>query len=175
MADDITDNTGTTNDVTTGSSATDTGQTDDVTEGLSDAGKKALTEERKARTAAERQAKASQRQLDDLSKRLKEYEDRDKSELDKLSERATTAEQRATTAESKLLRFEVATEKKLPPGWAARLHGSTREELEADADALLEQLGETRQRQSPDYDGGVRQTARPADMNDLIRRTAGRG
>ncbi|MEU8525261.1 hypothetical protein AB0C77_06610 [Streptomyces sp. NPDC048629] len=171
MADDDS-----TTDVTDEGSATDAGQQDDVTASLSDTGKKALSEERKARAAAERQARAATRQLDDLSKRIKEFEDRDKSDLDKLTERATTAEQAATAAQGRLLRYEVAAAKQLPPGFAGRLQGSTKEELEADADALLEALGAQQQRQTPNYDGGVRKPASaPTDMNALIRSKAGLG
>lgn len=172
MADDTT-----TTDVTEEpGSATDTAHQEDISAGLGEGGQKALASERKARAAAERSATAAQKKLDDMAKRLQAFEDRDKTEAQKLAERAQAAEAEAAKASSKLLRFEVAAEKKLPPGWAGRLQGSTKEELEADADALLKDLGETRQRQSPDYDGGVRKPA-PAgtDMNALIRQKAGLG
>ncbi|MFD7996841.1 hypothetical protein [Streptomyces mexicanus] len=154
-------------------SATDTEQQEDVTANLSDAGKKALVEERKARTAAERQARAAQKQLEDLSKRLQEFEDRDKTEAQKLAERATAAEKTAAAAQAELMRYRVAAEKKLPAELAARLQGSTPEEMAEDAEKLLA-LFNAQQRQTPSYDGGVRQTARPTSMNDLIRQTAGR-
>lgn len=157
-------------------SATDTGAQTAAQDGLGDAGKKALEEERRARKAAERSASSTQKQLEEMSSRLKEYEDAKKSDLDKLTERATTAEQTAASASAKLLRYEVAAAKKLPSEWAARLQGSTQEELEADADQLLEALGTQQQRQTPSYDGGVRQGApAPTDMNSLIRQAAGRG
>ncbi|HET7664598.1 MAG TPA: hypothetical protein VFK56_00635, partial [Mycobacterium sp.] len=63
--------------------------------------------------------------------------DADKSELDRLREASSAAEKRAAEAESKAMRFEVAHEKGLTPAQAKRLIGSTREELEADADELL--------------------------------------
>jgi hypothetical protein len=155
-------------------SATDTAQHDDAGTDLGEAGQKALVAERKARAAAERQAKTHQRQLDEMAKRLKEYEDRDKSEADKLAEAKTAAEREAATAKRELMRYRVAAKKKLPAELANRLQGSTEEEMESDADNLLEVFG-TQQRQTPSYDGGVRQTARPASMNDLIRHTAGLG
>lgn len=157
-------------------SATDTGQHDDATAGLGEAGQKALATERRARSAAEKQAKTAQKQLDELQGRLQAFEDRDKTEAQKLAEAKTAAEQMAATATAKLLRYEVAAEKKLPAEWAARLQGSSKEELEADADSLLEALGTQAQRNTPSYDGGVRQGA-PAttDMNALIRRQAGLG
>jgi hypothetical protein len=156
-------------------SATDAGQQEDVTANLSDAGKRALTEERKARAAAERQAKVAQKQLDDLSKKLQAFEDRDKTEAQKLAERATAAEKQAADAQAELMRYRVAADKKLPAELAVRLRGSTPEEMAADADELLSLLNAQQQRQTPNYDGGVRQSARPASMNDLIRQTAGRG
>lgn len=172
MADDDT----TTTDVIETPSATDTAQQEDVTASLGEGGKKALDAERKARAAAEKNANAAQKKLDDMAKRLQQFEDRDKTDAQKLAERAQTAEAEAEKASSKLMRFEVAADKKLPAGWANRLQGSTKEELEADADALLKELGETRQRQSPDYDGGVRKPApAPTDMNALIRQKAGFG
>ena len=70
--------------------------------------------------------------------RLKEFEDRDKTEAQKLVERAEAAERRAAEIESRALRLEVAAEKGLTPAQAKRLVGQTREELEADADELLE-------------------------------------
>ena len=157
-------------------STTDTTQHGDATGELGEGGQKALAAERKARAAAEKTASAAQKQLDDMAKRLQAFEDRDKSEAQKLAERAQTAEAAAAKASSKLLRYEVASDKKLPPGWAGRLQGSTKEELEADADALLKELGETQHRQSPNYDGGVRKPApAPTDMNALIRQKAGLG
>lgn len=73
----------------------------------------------------------------DAAKRLKDLEDSDKSEVEKLRESATAAERRASEAEAKALRAEVAHEKGLSPAQAKRLIGSTREELESDADELL--------------------------------------
>lgn len=69
--------------------------------------------------------------------KLKKYEDRDKTDAEKLEERATSAETRAVAAEGKLLRLEVASSKGLPAELVARMQGSSREELEADADELL--------------------------------------
>lgn len=73
--------------------------------------------------------------------KLKEIEDRDKSELEKERDAKTVAEKRAEEAEARALRLEVAAEKGLTLRQAKRLAGSTREELEADADELLEDLG----------------------------------
>lgn len=106
--------------------------------------------------------------------KLKEFEDRDKTEAEKLAERATTAEKTAADATSKLLRYEVAAEKNLPLSMAARLQGSTREELMKDADNLTALLAAQAQSAAPSFDGGVR-TAPPAavDMDTRIRQQAG--
>lgn len=77
------------------------------------------------------------KELEPLAAKAKELEDADKSETEKLTERLTAAEKRATEAEQTLLRLQVAAEKGLTPAQAKRLIGSTREELEEDADDLL--------------------------------------
>jgi hypothetical protein len=115
------------------------------------------------------------KEAESLRLKLKEYEDRDKTEAQKLAERAAAAEQQAADAQAELTRYRVAADKKLPAELASRLRGATPEEMAADADELLSLLNAQQQRQTPSYDGGVRQPARPASMNDLIRQTAGRG
>ncbi|MEZ5380156.1 MAG: hypothetical protein R2754_00015 [Microthrixaceae bacterium] len=70
--------------------------------------------------------------------RLAEIEEADKSEAQKLADRAAAAEKAAAEAQAKADRLEIAAEKGLTPQQAARLQGATREDLEADADELLE-------------------------------------
>jgi hypothetical protein len=77
------------------------------------------------------------KEAETLRLKLQEFEDRDKTEAQKLADRAESAERRAADVESRALRLEVAFEKGLTPGQAKRLVGSTREELEADADEVL--------------------------------------
>ena len=77
------------------------------------------------------------KELSAAAERLAELEDANKSKEDKLAEQATAAQQRAEAAEAKLIRLEVAADKGLSRKLAARLQGTTREELEADADDLL--------------------------------------
>lgn len=84
------------------------------------------------------------RENQELSGRLKAHEDANKTELEREQEARTSAEQRATAAESASLRLEVALDK-APEGMgiaqvrklAKRLTGSTKEELEADAEELF--------------------------------------
>lgn len=76
----------------------------------------------------------------DAAKKLAEIEERDKTEQQKLSERMAEFEKRAAEAEAKVVRYEVATEKEVPKHLHRFLTGSTREELEEQADALIEAL-----------------------------------
>lgn len=81
--------------------------------------------------------KKANEEAKNLRLRLKEFEDRDKTEAERISERLSAAEKRALDAD----RLEIALDKGLTKGQAKRLVGSTREELEADADELLADLG----------------------------------
>lgn len=106
----------------------------DGTEALGDGGKKALQAERDARKAAEKLAA-------DREARIRELEDATKSEEDKRNERFQSLEESdkakdatITGLESKLLRYEVAAAKGLDLKAALRLQGTTKEEIEADAD-----------------------------------------
>jgi hypothetical protein len=96
---------------------------------LGDAGKKAIDDERKARRDAERQLK-------EMGDKLKALEDKDKSETERLTEKVTQLEKDLASATARADRYEVALEKGLDMTRAKRLTGSTREELEADADEL---------------------------------------
>lgn len=156
MVDDTsTSTTDTTDDTGTGS--TDTSSDDaQLPEGVRNV--------LKAARAAERAAIRAQRAAE---ARVAEFEGRDKTETQKLADRATAAEKAAADAGTKLLRFQVAADKKLPASLAARLQGSTVEELAADADELLKLLPNGG---GVSFDGGARTTAdKPADMNDWIR------
>jgi hypothetical protein len=89
-------------------------------------------------------AKAN-REAKNLRTRLKELEDAEAarkesemSDLEKANARAEAAEKRAQELEFNSVRAEIAAEKGLTPAQAKRLQGSTKEELEADADDLLE-------------------------------------
>jgi len=101
---------------------------------LGDAGKRALDAERKARGDAERRAKEAEA-------RIKALEDEGKSELERLQGQVAELTKRAEGAESKADRFEVAAAKGLSLAQARRLVGSTKEELEADAEEMRTELG----------------------------------
>lgn len=88
---------------------------------LGDAGKKALSEERKARRDAEKALAATQA-------KVKEYEQRDLSEHDRLTQQLADATRRAETAETDALRLRIATEVGLDPDLHEFLDGITDEE-----------------------------------------------
>lgn len=107
------------------------------TEGLGEAGKKALAEERAARKALEQQIKALE-PLKALADALGVKPEPGKTDVETLTK--TVAEMQSELAAERLgrLRLEIAAEKGLTPAQAARLTGSTREDLAKDADALKE-------------------------------------
>lgn len=97
---------------------------------LGDGGKRALAAEREARRAAEaRLAKFEQAE--------KEAERAKLSDSERLAVERDEHKTARAAAESNALRYEVALDKGLSKTLAKRLVGSTREELEADADELL--------------------------------------
>lgn len=86
--------------------------------------------------------KAKFADYDDLkakAAKFDEVEQASKTELQKAQEAAQAAERRAVKAEGAALRTQVAASKGVPAG---ALSGSTKEELEAAADALLAWRGE---------------------------------
>ena len=142
--------------------------TPDPKNDLGDAGKKALEAERKAR----RDAETAKR---DLEAKIKEYEDRDKSDGEKLADKIAAAEKRANDAEARALRLEIASAKGLTPAQAKRLVGSTQEELEADADEILEAFPANggakpppSQKPNPDLKGGTDPSDEPVDVKSIV-------
>lgn len=73
------------------------------------------------------------------AQRLAEIEEEKKTDEQKVADRIAAAEQRAADLEIKATRAEVAAAKGIP---AELLHGGTKEELEAEADALIAFRGE---------------------------------
>lgn len=121
-----------------------------------------------------RALRQANKEAETLRLKLKEFEDRDKTETQKLAERADAAEKRALDLESRALRLEVASEKGLTSAQAKRLVGSTRDELEADADELLETF-KTTDAPVPSLDLGQRTGVdTKQNFNTVLRRAAGR-
>jgi len=103
-------------------------------DGLGEAGRKAIAAERKARKAAESELK-------ELRAKVQDIEDKDKSEVERLQGQVKDLTKRAEKAEATVDRYDVAAAKGLTPAQARRLVGSSREELEEDADAMRAELG----------------------------------
>lgn len=141
-------------------------ETDDL-EKIKAALKKANAEAAKFR----KEAKANEA----AAKRVAELENANKSEAEKLADKAAAAEERASTAELKALRLEIAHDKGLTPAQAKRLVGATREELEADADDLMETFGAKAAKATADgvdgdepkpSSGRPKETLRPGAANE---------
>jgi hypothetical protein len=117
-----------------------------------DEGDKKFTQEDLDRVVADRLKRETSKysdydELKAKAAKLDEAEASRKSDDQKLLERVEAAERKAAEADDRVgkaeanaLRLSVAGDKKLPPSLAKRLSGSTREELEADADELLESV-----------------------------------
>jgi DNA repair exonuclease SbcCD ATPase subunit len=140
-----------------------------------DAVSKAIKAEREA-------AKEARRRAEEAEAKVKEYEDAQKTEQQKLEEAAAAAKEEAdalrkqiTDLEVKQRRSDVAAAKNLPPKLAGRLTGETVEEIEADADALLEDLGTLPGETPPPGDGGARTPVQPKDLDDQIREAEAAG
>jgi hypothetical protein len=73
----------------------------------------------------------------ELAAKWREYEASLKPEQERLAEDLVTAKQEADSARTALLRYEVAAEKNIPTEAIRLLNGSTREDLEEAADALI--------------------------------------
>lgn len=96
-----------------------------------------------SRIARERAKFSDYDQLKASAAKMREFEESQKTEAQKTQERLEAAEKRAAELELKASRAEVAAEKGVP---ADLLSGSTREELEASAEALIQFKGETAQK-----------------------------
>lgn len=103
-------------------------------DGLGEAGKRAIQQERKMRAAAEKRLK-------ELEAEAKTREDAEKTEVDRLKGQVADLTKDAEAAKAQVVRFEVAAAKGLTPAQARRLVGTTKEELEEDADSLRADLG----------------------------------
>ena len=93
----------------------------------------------------------------ELEAKVQEFEDANASAVEKAENKASRAEKRASEAEAKLLRYEVASEKEVPTKLVPLLSATTREELEAQADLIVENAKASAP--APDFDGGARETA----------------
>lgn len=132
------------NDASGGTDPSDSGTSDADTsvsttdQPLGPAGTKALKAER-AENKALKQQIADMKPLLDIAERLRTAvtPEAEKSDFDRLTEQISVLTETAESERAQRLRLEVATEKGLTPAQAARLQGTTKGELAADADDLL--------------------------------------
>lgn len=140
---------------------------DDGDGALGDGGMKALKAEREAN-------KANRAKISELEAKLKEFVDRDKTEAEKTAEKLAGLEKSNERNAAKALRLEIAIDKGLPKALAARLQGSTREELEADADNLMQLVSANQNvkqganKPKPDPSQGAGGTPKPHNLADAI-------
>ena len=140
-------------------------------EDLGDGGKKALEAEREARKNAERQLCDAKKAAEAAAAQVKEFQDRDKTETQKAADRIAELERLLAEKDSILgkkdqdiLRRDVAKDKGVP---VSAVTGSTREEMEAAADALIEWRGTERKPV-----GALRSGASAATNSDPKERAA---
>jgi hypothetical protein len=107
-------------------------------DGLGDTGKKLLGEMRAQIKELEKQNKALQERdpVKAIAEALGVKPQQGVVGVDALAEQVTQMQRDLASERAGRLRAEVAAERGLPPALAARLQGTTRDELEADADAL---------------------------------------
>ena len=136
MADTTTTET-TSTETATGDTSTEQPTTSATTEDKTSATTSTRVEVPKEVTAALHKAN---KEAESLRLKLKEFEDRDKTDAQKLLEERDALKSERDLLKIENLRREVAIEKGIDLKAASRLVGTTREELEADADVLAEVL-----------------------------------
>jgi hypothetical protein len=142
-------------------------------------GEKALQAERDARKELEKKLTALA-PLEKLAAALGGGDPaKAKSEIELLTERQTQFEQEVAKEREARWRAEVANEKGLTPTQAGRLRGATRDELVADADAMIADFGITPGKPAtgsprPDPSQGARPGGEP-DIDQQIREAESKG
>jgi hypothetical protein len=94
----------------------------------------------------------------ELAAKVKDFEDASKTEQERAAEAAQTATQQAEAATREAARLRIALKKGLTETQAKRLVGDTEEELEKDADDLLESFKDD---EGESDDGNSRRTPTP--------------
>lgn len=121
------------------------------------------TEQQQTRTdippEVKRALARANKEAETLRLRLREFEDRDKTEAQKLQEERDALKSERDALALQSLRREVADEKGLTPAQARRLVGTTREEMEADADDLIATFPKAKQASFGNVNQGTRSEA----------------
>jgi Xaa-Pro aminopeptidase len=101
---------------------------------LGDAGKRAIAAERKRADALEKELKAFKADAEARA-------NAELTELERFKKEAEELRTAKTASDLEAIRYAVALEKGIPANLAARLQGTDRETIAADADSLSELLG----------------------------------
>lgn len=112
---------------------------------------------------------------DDLKAKASEFEkwqESQKSEAQKVTDRAEAAERRVLELESRTIRAEVSAAKGIP---VELLSGSTQEELEKSADALIAFRGEQVATRLTAPREGISPTKQVSDSTEFVKSLFGRG
>ncbi|MFT3877146.1 MAG: DUF4355 domain-containing protein [Propioniciclava sp.] len=119
-----------------------TGQQQEAATGAQTGDSRTFSQEDVNRLLAAERRSQEQKFADAVTKaaQFDELENKNKTELQRSTERAEKLEKELAAERTSRLRLEVAQAKGLPAAMAARLQGSTKEELEADAEALARLL-----------------------------------
>lgn len=88
----------------------------------------------------------------EAAKRWREFEQSQKSDVEKMSDELARYKAEASEASTKLLKFEVASQKGIPAEALDLLVGSNREELESAADKLLSLIADQSKPTTPKPD-----------------------
>lgn len=116
----------------------------DSDETLGEPGVKALQSEREARKAAEKLATEREARIRELEDAGKSADEKERERVASLEKSDRDKESAIAERDAKLLRYEIAAAKGLDLKAALRLQGSTKEELEADADEFSKSFGSGR-------------------------------
>lgn len=110
---------------------------------------------------------------EDKAKKFDELQEASKTDLERLTGERDKFKTEIESASAENLRLRVAIDKQLPSELVDRLRGATKEELEADADSLLQLVKPS---STTSFDGGKGRegATTPDSMNDLLRKAAGR-
>lgn len=120
------------------------------------------------------EVKAKYTPYEEKAKQFDALQEASKTDLEKVQSERDSLKSELDPAKAENTRLRVAIAKQLPLELIDRLKGSTKEELEADADELLKLVKPVT---TPRFDGGKgrQQAATPSnDMNSFLRKAIGR-
>ena len=145
------------------------GDRSDSGQQLGEGGKKALDAERANARAEKARADKAERELEEMRRQQMTVQERVVAERDDWRAKYENQAAQLAARDLDLMRRDVAAEKNLPPALARRLYGTTREELEQDADALVALLPDPQAPRTPRPDpsaGSIGGSGKPTSVAD---------